>query len=116
MSVRLFGGRRLDDIPNLFGVERLPPIHNRLVMTRWSSRPAARLGVLRSALRRIDPTGLVGHVTGEIDLEGHVLVIERIHVAHNGPSLSEDQREAVHRVLAVHAEGCPVPRSLQGAL
>ena len=62
------------------------------------------------------PTGLVGHMTGEIDLEGHVLVIERIHLAHKGLSLSEDRREAVHGMLAVHAEGCPVARSLPSAI
>jgi uncharacterized OsmC-like protein len=68
------------------------------------------------AARRIDPAGLVGHATGEIELEGHVLVIKRIHVAYAGLSFSEDQRATVHRVLAVHAEGCPVARSLRGAI
>jgi uncharacterized OsmC-like protein len=66
--------------------------------------------------RRIDRTAPVRHVTGETELDGHVLVIERIHVACNGLSLSEDRREAVHGMLAVHAEGCAVARSLQGAI
>ncbi|MHB1487994.1 MAG: hypothetical protein ACYCS7_13350 [Acidimicrobiales bacterium] len=45
-----------------------------------------------------------------------MLVIKRIHVAYSGLNVSDEQREAVERVLSVHADGCPVARSLQGAI
>jgi uncharacterized OsmC-like protein len=54
--------------------------------------------------------------TGEVELEGQVLVLKRIHVAYSGFSFTEEQRETVERVLSVHADGCPVARSLRGAI
>jgi hypothetical protein len=84
---------------------------------RRSVQPARRrLPGWALPARRIDPTGPVGHVTNEIELDGQVLFIKRIHVAYKGLSLSEDQREAAQRVMGVHAEGCPVARSLQRAI
>ena len=68
------------------------------------------------AARRIDPTGLVGHARGEIELDGKVLVITRIHVTYTGVEFGDDDRDAVQRVLATHADGCPVARSLRGAI
>lgn len=47
---------------------------------------------------------------------GHVLVIKRIHVRYRGVRFDEAQRATVERVLAVHAKGCPVSRSLEGAI
>jgi uncharacterized OsmC-like protein len=64
----------------------------------------------------MDPTGLVGEARGEIELEGHVLVIRRIHVRYRGLRFDERQRATVERVLAFHAGKCPVARSLQGAI
>jgi uncharacterized OsmC-like protein len=58
----------------------------------------------------------VGHARGEIELDGTVLVIKRIHVTYRGVHVGEDQRAAVDRVLGVHADGCPVARSLKGAI
>jgi uncharacterized OsmC-like protein len=66
--------------------------------------------------RRIDPTGLVGHARGEIELDGKVLVLKRIHVTYSGFAFTEDDRETVQRVVATHAQGCPVARSVQGAI
>ena len=66
--------------------------------------------------RRIDPTGLVGHARGEIELDGKVLVIERIHVTYSGLDFTDDQRDAVQRVLDTHAQGCPVARSIGPAI
>lgn len=43
-------------------------------------------------------------------------MIKRIHVTYRGVQVSEDQRAAVERVLGVHADGCPVARSLKGAI
>ena len=54
-------------------------------------------------------------VTGEIELEGSVLVIKRIH-AHYRLQAAEDQRPLVERVHAMHADRCPVARSLKGAI
>lgn len=68
------------------------------------------------AARRIDPTGLVGHARGEVELEGKVLVVKRIHVTYTGLDVREEDAGKVSRVLAVHADGCPVARSLRGAI
>lgn len=64
----------------------------------------------------MDPTGLVGHVRGDIELDGKVLVITRIHVTYSGLTIAEEERDKVERVLATHADGCPVARSLRGAI
>lgn len=76
------------------------------------------MGTFAGALgaRGIDPTGLVGHARGEIELDGKVLVIRRIHVRYQGLNVTDDQRQAVERVLAVHPDACPVARSLKGAI
>lgn len=66
--------------------------------------------------RGIDPTGLVGYATGEIELDGKVLVIRRIHVRYGGLQVSDEQRDTITRVVATHAEGCPVARSLKGSI
>jgi uncharacterized OsmC-like protein len=66
--------------------------------------------------RRIDPAGLVGHARGEIELDGKVLVLKRIHVTYTGFEITEDERETLRRVVATHAQGCPVARSLEGAI
>jgi uncharacterized OsmC-like protein len=66
--------------------------------------------------RRIDPTGLVGHARGEIELDGKVLVIKRIHVIYSGLRFTDDDREVLQRVLDTHAQGCPVARSVGAAI
>jgi uncharacterized OsmC-like protein len=58
----------------------------------------------------------VGHARGEVELEGKVLVLKRIEVTYTGLSVEEHDREKVDRVVAVHADGCPVARSLKGAV
>jgi uncharacterized OsmC-like protein len=54
-------------------------------------------------------------VTGEVELDGHVLVLRRIHV-HYRLRASAEQREVVERVHRIHQEHCPVARSLRGAI
>lgn len=44
-----------------------------------------------------------------------MLIIRRIHV-HYRVRASEEQRETIERVHAMHAERCPVARSLRGAI
>jgi uncharacterized OsmC-like protein len=58
----------------------------------------------------------VGHARGEVELEGKVLVLKRIEVTYTGLSVEERDREKIDRVVAVHADGCPVARSLKGAV
>ncbi len=58
----------------------------------------------------------MGHARGEVELEGKVLVVKRIAVTYTGLTVGPDQRERVDRVLAVHADGCPVARSIRGAI
>jgi uncharacterized OsmC-like protein len=58
----------------------------------------------------------VGHARGEVELEGKVLVVKRIEVTYTGLDLADQDAEKVQRVLAVHADGCPVARSLKGAI
>ena len=58
----------------------------------------------------------MGHARGEVELEGKVLVIKRIHVTYTGLDIDDQDAEKVQRVLAVHADGCPVARSVKGAI
>ena len=58
----------------------------------------------------------MGHARGEVELEGKVLVLKRIEVTYTGLTVGEPDAEKVQRVLAVHADGCPVARSLRGAI
>lgn len=53
---------------------------------------------------------------GEIELDGKVLVIKRIHVSYSGLKFDEEDREKVERTLETHADGCPVARSLRAAI
>ena len=66
--------------------------------------------------RRIDPSGLVGNARGEVELEGKVLVLKRIHVAYSGFELTDADRGTVQRVVDTHAQGCPVARSIGAAI
>lgn len=58
----------------------------------------------------------MGNARGEIELDRKVLVIKRIHVTYTGLELPEGRTDAFERALSVHADGCPVARSLQGAI
>lgn len=52
---------------------------------------------------------------GEIELDGNVLVIRRISV-HYKLWAPEAIRETIERVHAMHADHCPVARSIRGAI
>ena len=58
---------------------------------------------------------MVGDARGEIELEGKVLVIKRIHVIYHLQTPRED-KEKVDRAYAIHAENCPVYLSLRAAI
>lgn len=56
---------------------------------------------------------------GEIEKEGNVLVIKRIHVTYKlkiDSALLQEKQDAVDRVMRVHANSCPVYRSLSGSI
>ena len=64
----------------------------------------------------MNPDGqLVGHATGEVELEGGVLVIKRIHVVMRLKAAAET-RETAERVHGIFADRCPVYRSLKAAI
>jgi uncharacterized OsmC-like protein len=58
----------------------------------------------------------VGQARGEVELDGKVLVVKRIKVTYTGLDFPAEDADKVQRVLAVHADGCPVARSLEGAI
>ena len=58
----------------------------------------------------------MGHARGEVELEGKVLVLKRIAVTYTGLAVADQDAEKIQRVLAVHADGCPVARSVKGAI
>jgi uncharacterized OsmC-like protein len=64
---------------------------------------------------RIGPDGLAADARGEVELEGSVLVIKRIHVTYHLATPAED-RDKVDRAYAIHAENCPVYRSISAAI
>ena len=64
----------------------------------------------------MDPDGkLVAQATGEVELEGGVLVIKRIHVRMELRAPAA-QREAAERAHGLYADSCPVYRSLKAAI
>lgn len=58
---------------------------------------------------------MTAEVEGEIELDGKVLVIRRIHVRYRLRA-AEEKRETIERVHEMHAAHCPVARSLEGAI
>jgi uncharacterized OsmC-like protein len=64
--------------------------------------------------RKIDASGgkLVGQVRGEIETEDGVLVIRRIHVTYE-ITAPEEARQTIERVHRIHADYCPVYRTLK---
>jgi uncharacterized OsmC-like protein len=54
-------------------------------------------------------------VRGEVELEGKVLVIKRIHVTYQ-VTAPASARETIERVHGFHANYCPVYRSLYKAI
>ena len=71
-------------------------------------------GALRA--RGIDPTGLVGHARGDIELDGKVLVIRRIHFWYTGLDIPPDKQAAAERALQTHHRACPVSRSIEAGI
>lgn len=53
---------------------------------------------------------------GEIEKDGRVLVIKRIHVTYRLKGVDEENREAAERAHRLHADFCPVARSIRDAI
>ena len=54
---------------------------------------------------------------GEIEKDGKILVIKRIHVTYTLKGVdSEDDREKVERAHGFHADHCPVACSIRGCI
>lgn len=67
--------------------------------------------------RQVDATGgkLVGRATGEVELEGKVLVLRRIHVKLE-LKVGPEQEDTARRVHGFFADACPLYRSLKAAI
>jgi uncharacterized OsmC-like protein len=57
----------------------------------------------------------VARATGEVELEGKVLVLRRIHVVLELRAAAE-QRDTAARVHGIYADACPLYRSLRAAI
>ena len=58
---------------------------------------------------------LTSEAKGEIELDGKVMVIKRIHVIYQ-LKLEPEQREAAEKVHGFHADYCPVARTMKGCV
>jgi uncharacterized OsmC-like protein len=58
---------------------------------------------------------LTSEVKGEIELDGKVMVIKRIHVTYH-LKLKPEQRETAEKVHGFHADYCPVARTIKGCV
>ena len=52
---------------------------------------------------------------GEIEKDGRVLVIKRIHVTYQ-LKIAQEHRATAERVHGYHAQYCPVARSIEGSI
>lgn len=55
---------------------------------------------------------LVSHGRGEVEKDGKVLVVKRIHVTYQLKA-DPEQRETIERVHGFHADFCPVYRTIR---
>jgi organic hydroperoxide reductase OsmC/OhrA len=58
---------------------------------------------------------LISEARGEIEKDGKVLVIRRIHVTYL-LKLKPEQQETAQKVHGFHADFCPVARSIKGSI
>ncbi|MFQ5615155.1 MAG: OsmC family protein [Anaerolineales bacterium] len=58
---------------------------------------------------------LISETKGEIEKEGNVLVIRRVHVTYH-LKIADEHRETAGRVHAFHAEYCPVARTIRNCV
>ncbi|TAM83681.1 MAG: OsmC family peroxiredoxin [Acidobacteria bacterium] len=67
--------------------------------------------------RQIDVSDgkLTSETQGEIELDGDVLVIRRIFVRYKLRA-PQEMRETIERIHSIHADHCPVARSIRAAI
>jgi hypothetical protein len=58
----------------------------------------------------------VGFTRGDVEVEGNVLVVERIQVDYDGVEVPADKQEAADRALATHQQACPVAHGIELAI
>jgi organic hydroperoxide reductase OsmC/OhrA len=58
---------------------------------------------------------LISEARGEVEKDGKVLVIRRIHVTYH-LKLKPQQQETAQKVHGFHADFCPVARSIKGSI
>ena len=58
---------------------------------------------------------LISEAKGEIEKDGKVLIIHRIHVVYQ-LKLEPEHRETAQKVHGFHADFCPVARSIKGSI
>ena len=58
---------------------------------------------------------LVSEARGEVEKDGNVLVIKRIHVTYH-LKLKPEHRETAERAHGFHADKCPVARTISGCV
>jgi uncharacterized OsmC-like protein len=62
---------------------------------------------------------LSSDTVGEVEKDGRVLIIRRIHVTYSlkiDPALRREKQDAIDRVMEVHHDACPVYRSISPAI
>lgn len=69
-------------------------------------------GALEARKIRADAGRLTSDVVGEVEKDGRVLVIRRIHVTYHLAVEPDADRAAIQRAYEVHPPNCPVYRSL----
>ena len=63
----------------------------------------------------VDPERYEAEAVGDVENVDGVLVIRRVTVTYR-IALPEEHHDTARRVLDIHARGCPVARSLEGAI
>ena len=58
---------------------------------------------------------MTADTSGEIEKDGNVLVIKRIHVTYH-LKVKPELRETAEKVHGFHADYCPVARSIKGCI
>lgn len=58
---------------------------------------------------------MVSEARGEIEKDGKVLIIRRIHVVYQ-LKLAPEHRETAQKVHGFHEDFCPVARSIKGSI
>jgi uncharacterized OsmC-like protein len=53
---------------------------------------------------------------GEVEKDGRVLIVRRIHVTYHLSGVEEEQKDTAERVHEFHARYCPVARSIEGSI